>query len=169
MMANKRNMMLESVAILFLVTRSDVTQARRGTSEANEHTYAAIRGIIREFTIEQLVQIVEKLNLKMEAIFNGNLATSRSNTGGSGYQQTFPDFINSLRAATIEVCPLVGPVEVDLDDIAVTQLWDDVASVIRSVNRFMKPFLKLFGVTEGNGLSPLAVDVKIPQDLAKPF
>jgi hypothetical protein len=39
MMANKRNMLLETVSILFLIARDDIFHTRRNTSECNEHTF----------------------------------------------------------------------------------------------------------------------------------
>lgn len=163
-MANKRNMTMETIAVLFLVSRSDVSQPRRTTSEANEHTYGNWRQFLREFTIEQLIRIVDKQQLKMNAIFESNLAVSRDK-GGKGYQQTMPEFIKSLKLASSKRPP-TGPVEVDLNESAVTQLWSEVSSVIRQVNRIMKPFLKLFGVEDGNGLSPFAADIDDPNQLS---
>ena len=37
--------------------------------------------------------------------------------------------------------------------------------IIRVVNRSMKPFLKLFGVEEGNGLLLFAGDINTPEEL----
>ncbi len=48
-----------------------------------------------------------------------------------------------------------GPVNVDLMSPAEYQLWPEVRGVIETVNAWMQPFLKLFGVKDGNGLSPL--------------
>lgn len=106
MMANKRNMTMETIAVLFLVSRSDVSQPRRTTSEANEHTYGNWRQFLREFTIEQLIRIVDKQQLKMNAIFESNLAVSRDK-GGKGYQQTMPEFIKSLKLASSKRPPQV--------------------------------------------------------------
>ena len=41
MMANKQNMLLETVEILFFITRDDVFQTRQNTSECNEHTFGS--------------------------------------------------------------------------------------------------------------------------------
>ena len=65
MMANKGNMLLESIGVLSLVTRSDVSQPRRATSECNEHTYGIYRMMQREFNIDQLIGIVDKSNIKV--------------------------------------------------------------------------------------------------------
>ena len=39
MLANKRNMVLETIGLLFLVSRDDVLHPCQTTSEYNEHTY----------------------------------------------------------------------------------------------------------------------------------
>lgn len=59
-----------------------------------------------------------------------------------------------------------GPIEVDLDMPAVHQLWPEVSRVIRMATAVTLPFLKLFGVEDGNGLSPFAVDIGSPDALA---
>ncbi len=91
-------MAMESIAVLFLVTRSNVSQVQRCASEANEHTYGALRKILQEFTVEQPIHLVDKLQLKMDAIFAGNLATSQTKNL-AGYQKMFPEFISSVKKA----------------------------------------------------------------------
>jgi hypothetical protein len=58
MITNKQNMLLESIAIMFLVSRIDVSQSRRLTSECNEHMFGMYRMILREFNTEQVIRIV---------------------------------------------------------------------------------------------------------------
>ena len=99
----------------------------------------------------------------MNATFEGNLLTSRC-TGLKGYQQTYAEFISTIKTAA-ENKPPVGPVDVDLATPAVTQLWPRVKEIINTVNRVMKPFLQLFGTKEGNGISPCAVDIDTPINL----
>ena len=67
-------MWLETIGILFLVTRIDVSQPRRVTSEPNEHTIGAWRSVMNEFNIMQLIQLVDKTKIRMEAIFNGDIS-----------------------------------------------------------------------------------------------
>jgi hypothetical protein len=80
MMPNKRNMLLETIACLFLFPRQDVFQGQRLTSEANEHTYGLWRMILREFNMEQLIRIVQKAIIKNDAMFESNFDAFRSNT-----------------------------------------------------------------------------------------
>ena len=58
-----------------------------------------------------------------------------------------------------------GPVEVDLDMPAVTQLWPEFCKIVRTTNAVMLPFLKLFGAVDGNGISPFARNFENPSDL----
>ena len=91
-MANKRNMLLETVGLMFLIPRSDVSHPRRVTSECNEHTYGIWRTVLREFNMEQLLRIIGKSDIRTNAIFESNLVTHRSKSAFKGYHQTFPDF-----------------------------------------------------------------------------
>jgi hypothetical protein len=65
MVVNKRNMVMEGISVLFLSIRSDVNQIRRCTSEPNEHTYGMLRQICREFTVEQLIHLVNKVTRRI--------------------------------------------------------------------------------------------------------
>ena len=57
------------------------------------------------------------------------------------------------------------PIHVNNGKPAVDQLWEEVKGVIEVVTSWMLPFLKVFGVEEGNGLSPFAVTIDKPSDL----
>ena len=48
---------------------------------------------------------------------------------------------------------------------AVTQLWSEFSKIVKTTNDVMLPFLKLFGVEEGNGISPFARTFETPSDL----
>ena len=60
MMTNKRNMTMETVAVIFLVPMSDMSHPRRCTSEYNEHVYSMWIQILREFNMEKFVRIFDK-------------------------------------------------------------------------------------------------------------
>lgn len=160
MMANKRNMVLETVGLLFLVARADVHHPRRNTSECNEHTYGMWRTMAREFNVEQLVRIVQKSEIKTNCIYEGNLKSHRSKDGLSGYQATFQDYVDSSKRRG--TC---GSVRVDTTKKAVDQLWEEVLGIIEFSNARMNSFLLLFGIEEGNGLSPFMCRMKHPSDL----
>jgi hypothetical protein len=81
MLPNKRNMLLETIVLLFLVSGSDVSQPRRLTSEANEHTSGSgwWRVILSDFNIEQHISIVDKTKIWSDAILSSDLVTAWSN------------------------------------------------------------------------------------------
>ena len=167
MMANKRNILLETIGVLFLVTRDDVFHPRRNTSECNEHTFGMWRwrwmSSSREFNGEQLLRIVEKTNIKIDAIFASDLKTQRSKDGLSGYQATFDEYVSSVKGGNGD--KFHGGVHVDKDKPAVTQLWDEVQGVIKFANSRMVNFLTLFGIEDGNGLSPFCHSISHPAEL----
>ena len=61
--------------------------------------------------------------------------------------------------------PKGGPIEVDLSSPAVNQLWDNVRYVMNMTSEKMRPFLKLFGVDDGNGLTPFAAHIDTTDQL----
>jgi hypothetical protein len=99
MMANKQNMLLETVGILFLISRDDVFHPRQNTSECNNHTFGMWRTMSssREFNMDQLICIVQKTNIKTAAIFSSQLKTRQSRDGLAGYQVwCMPRWIKNL-------------------------------------------------------------------------
>ena len=86
---------METVAFLFLVSRSDVSQTRCCTSDSNEHVYGTRRKILREFNMEQIVHIVDKHRLKMKSISESDLLTSNSTSSFKVYQEKILTFYQS--------------------------------------------------------------------------
>ena len=114
--------------------------------------------------MEKLIWIFQKSIIRLMYIFRSGLVTSTIQTSFSGYQQTFYDLIGSSQASG-GAQELSGPVHVDLNKPAVGKLWDGVSRLIQAATAWMVPFLKLFGVKEGNGLSPFSVNTKTTGDL----
>lgn len=160
---NKRNMLLEAIAVLFLCPRDDVVQLRRATSEANEHTYGMLRQILREFTVEQLIYLVNKVNKITKAIYEGGLVPP---VNDKGYQATLEEYVKIVKEASTKM-PKGGPIEVDLSSPAVNQLWDSVRRIMNTTSSALRPFLKLLGVVEGNGLTPFASHIETTNQLLK--
>eukprot|EP00956_Cyclotella_meneghiniana_P011701 scaffold16470_cov61-Cyclotella_meneghiniana.AAC.12 len=158
---NKRNMLLEAIAVLFLCPRDDVVQLRRATSEANEHTYGMLRQILREFTVEQLIYLVNKVNKITKAIYEGGLVPP---VNDKGYQATLDEYVKIVKEASAKM-PKGGPIEVDLSSPAVNQLWDNVRRIMNTTSSKLRPFLKLFGVVEGNGLTVFASHIETTDQL----
>jgi hypothetical protein len=122
MMANKWNMLLETVGILFLIARDDVFHPRRNTLECNEHTFGMWRTMSssREFNMDQLIRIVQKANIKTDAIFSSQLKTHRSRDGLAGYQSTFKEYVESWRNDNPNDMQCHGRVHVSLDKSVVS-------------------------------------------------
>ena len=120
-MTNKRKLLLETVAFLFLLTRDNISQNRWITSECNKHYHGLWRMIQRVFNMEQLIRILQKSIIKLISIFRSGLDTSRNQTSFPGYQKTFPSLI-SISQAIVGVQESSGPVNVDINQPVVGQL-----------------------------------------------
>ena len=118
--------------------------------------------VLRKFNMDHFIHIVQKTNIRIDAIFQSGLVTSRSKSTFKGCQNTFSDFLDSMIAGS----KMGGPIDVDRNEIAVHQLWGEVSGIIVAVNSCMLPFLKLFGIVEGNGLSSFATNFNSPSDLS---
>ena len=55
---------------------------------------------------------------------------------------------------------------VDPEEPAVDQLWDEFHGVMKATTEWMVPFIDLFGVEEGNGLTPFATEINTPAELS---
>ncbi len=128
MMANKQNMLLEAVGILFLIARDDVFHPRQNASGCNEHTFGMWRTMSssRDFNMDQLIRIVQKRNIKTDAIFSSQLKTHQSRDGSAGYQSTIEENVESLRNDNPNDKQCHGRGYVSLDKSAVSVLWDEV-------------------------------------------
>ena len=56
-------MVAETLAVIFLVSRSDTPNPRHFTSEPAEHTFGSMRVVIREPTVHEMTELVKKLKL----------------------------------------------------------------------------------------------------------
>ena len=96
-LTNQRNIALKSVALLFLVLLSDVPNIRRATSEPNEYFYGLLCQLLREFKVDELMRLVNKLMLKVNAMFKGNLVPRRSPGASKGYLSIFPEWLKHMK------------------------------------------------------------------------
>ena len=53
--------------------RDDIIAPSRATTEPSEHKIAHFRSIIREFTVNELLQIIERVDRMWSAMFASNL------------------------------------------------------------------------------------------------
>jgi hypothetical protein len=61
---------------------------------------------------------------------------------------------------------LAAPIQVEPGQPAVDQLWNEVSGIIDTVNSWMVPFLKLFGIEDGNDLSPFIQTFNPPEHIS---
>jgi hypothetical protein len=92
------------------------------------------------FNMEQLICIVQKSLIRLDAIFESNLVASRS-MGFKGYQGSFPDVLTALRVKKSNYDD-AGKVEVNINNPVVGQLWDEMMGLLVFTRSVMVPFLK---------------------------
>eukprot|EP00957_Ditylum_brightwellii_P192800 14679925-Ditylum_brightwellii.AAC.1 len=78
-LANKQNMIAETLAIVFLVTRSDTPKTRHATSEPYEHTFGCWRVMIQEPTVHKMTELIGKTDMKLKVMYESDLVGQRSN------------------------------------------------------------------------------------------
>ena len=103
MLPNKNNMCFENIGYFFLFKLSNVLEGMCLNSDPNEHTYGMWQMILREFNMEQLIRIFQNNNLRMECIFESDIAVSIPNTTFKVYQSTFSDFNERLRGGHLHL------------------------------------------------------------------
>jgi hypothetical protein len=84
----------------------------------------------RKFNMDQFICIVQKTNIKNDAIFSSLLKTCGSRDRLGGYQSTFQEYVESLRNDNQDDKQCDGRVHVSLDKSVVCSLWDEVQGVI---------------------------------------
>ena len=74
---NSRNIMTETIGMIFSMARKGVKNPRYMTTEALEHTFGAFRAERREATVLGFTEIEDKVRRRTKAIHSGNLKVSR--------------------------------------------------------------------------------------------
>ena len=83
----KRNWFTECISMVFMMMRYDVMSPHHLTSEPSEHSFAIMRGVCREFTVNDFISLVQKQVRFWKSITDGQLVTVR-NAQASGYMTT---------------------------------------------------------------------------------
>ena len=91
MLPSKRNSATKAIGFMFLFPQKDVENPRYCTTEPTEHTFGGWRVQRSEATIEETIYMEQKREHKNNAIFAGDLATSRNPK--NGYQATWANFV----------------------------------------------------------------------------
>ena len=98
-------MKIDTLAVLFIFSRSDVSHPRHCTAESNEHIYEMWRTILIEINMEQLIHIFDKQRIKTKSIFESDIFTSRSKYILNGYKEKFHEFLSSLKESASTITP----------------------------------------------------------------
>jgi hypothetical protein len=77
MLANRRNIVTEAIAFIFLFIHAVMIQPRYATSEPCEHTFGGWRCQKREASVMECIELEGKRSRKVNAIYESKLAVSR--------------------------------------------------------------------------------------------
>ena len=148
----KQNIVSETISFIFLVFRADVTKPRLITSEPAEHMFGQLRQMIREFTVAEFAQLVEKLLRRLKQMYKHEFRPSRDPQ--KGYSATWKSFFEHSLLAN-EDTMMKGAVNLKNDgDFVANQMWGTVTKIIYFSSKSM---LKLFALLD------------VPMDERSPF
>ena len=126
------------------------------TSEPSEHYSAVMRYLCREFTVNDLIYIVQKLIVFQVSVSNGDLKVARSTQRkvyvATVYHKNMKKFIN-LHSGIICVETDTGVIEaeknIDNEASLENDIWNKLCPLLNSITNTMKFFLKnVCGVQE---------------------
>ena len=89
----RRNIISEATALVFLFFRKYVCKPIALTSELLEHNFNFFKGIIREFTVMQLVKLLKRIKRIIDVILKGEFQTAKGRK--KGYSSTLGSYIQS--------------------------------------------------------------------------
>ena len=78
MATNRRNLITETLGLVFAGARSDVTALRHTTPEPCEHIFGSGRSENREFTVSELIHLEQKRHNFINAVYASGLQATRS-------------------------------------------------------------------------------------------
>ena len=105
---SKRNVVLESIANIFLVLNKHVTKIRHETSELCEHMFANMRQDRIDFTCSKFIIIVDKQKRRIKLNFKSNLDVTKDSV--TGYQEILQELLHSAMCDEDDT----GPCNIDL-------------------------------------------------------
>jgi len=157
---------LTPTAILFIVMRADVPKPRFVTSEPAEHMFGQLRQMIREFTVAEFAQLVEKLIRRLEMMCKHGFRPSRDPQ--KGYTASFEDyFLQSLLPVIDELSK--GAVNITNDgDFVAKQMWRDVSKIISFSSKNMVKLFDVLGAAKDE-MSPFCRSFTSLDDLRDEF
>ena len=93
---NRRNLVTETLGLVFACARSDVLALRYITTEPCEHTFGGGRSENREFTVLELIHLEEKRQNFINAVYASDPQATRN--AKNGYQASFGSFVTNGRS-----------------------------------------------------------------------
>ena len=145
----KRNWVTECISMVFMMMRFDVMSPHRLTSEPSEHSFAIMRGICREFTMNDFISLVQKQVRFWKSITNGQLVTMRS-TETSGYTATMTSQATKkgvkVHAGHVEIETSLQMIEAQVgisDNFNVANhIWVELREVLNKSSNLTRTFLQ---------------------------
>ena len=154
-MVTKRNIVCAAITMCFLVMQSDVPNPRYTTSEPNEHIFGMMRTIKREFTVNEMCDIVDKMWRQVRNLLTGALQKYRDPQ--KGYLATFDDFHGHVFSDEADTAGSVNVVDTDPGEVS-QRIWDTLFPILNSVNEHMSLLLKNVFHVEDADISPFAAE-----------
>ena len=160
----KRNWVTEIVSLSFIIMQDDVIRPDYCTSEPSEHSIGNLRMMMREFTVNDLISMISKIERMWHAMFTSNLLMVRLKSETDGYVATIDASTNISNhignpKRKKEILLHSGPVKIDTDPSIIDMLkktnpeysvanviWPQLIDVLNNTYEIMFPLLKALGV-----------------------
>jgi hypothetical protein len=170
----KRNWATETVSLCFVMMRDDIMRPGRSASELSEHTYGSMRGISREFTVNDFIHLVAKAQRFLAAMVDNNLKAVRSSEI-SGYQATIQTQSESINSRNLPS----GPVKIETNATLIearegvndnynnaSLIWKDLRGILNKSSNLTRQFLKkVCKVKEEHPMMKELKETDAPSDL----
>ena len=152
-MITKQNIVCGAISMCFLIMPSDVPNPRYTTLEPNKHTFGMMQSVKREFTVNEMCDIVDKMWRQLTNILKGALQKYRDPQ--KGYSATFDDFHGHIFS---DEEYSAGPV--DMEDIGEgevsQQIWNVLFPILNGINVHVRLFLQRCFNVDNVDISPFA-------------
>ena len=93
--------MLETIGLIFLLSWDNFPKPTRSTSKTKYHTYGHMYKAKRELSVAESIYITDKLRMKADSLFCGNLVAYWSNLF-KGYGWTSSKFLCSMKNCSMD-------------------------------------------------------------------
>ena len=116
--ATKKNWLVSTISLSFIMLRSNIIRTHRVTSETSEHTIAKIRSFKREFTVSDIIDIIFKMDHLWMAMTRSQLLHIRNQNDTGGYCATL------LAEENSDEYKFAGPVDIETNPDKISDLID---------------------------------------------